>query len=163
MHEKTAEGIVGVVPPILMLSLKFLSGDPMKWKYEAGSFVHRLLSSCLRSQGTRGKREGERDAARGSERRCTSLVLEAIKQKRRHCGSSRNPPPGLITTSCNTLARASRVLEGHSPQKHSLVLSCSKNSACRIKTQRKIYNTSCQKMHSEHLVCILWFLDTLLV
>ncbi|CAE7361445.1 ENT3 [Symbiodinium sp. CCMP2456] len=30
----TGQGIVGVVPPILMLSLKFLSGDPMKWKYE---------------------------------------------------------------------------------------------------------------------------------
>lgn len=29
-------GIVGVVCPILMLSLKFLSGDPMQWKYQAG-------------------------------------------------------------------------------------------------------------------------------
>eukprot|EP00438_Fugacium_kawagutii_P005753 Skav227241 [mRNA] locus=scaffold2789:162018:164840:+ [translate_table: standard] len=28
------QGIVGVVCPVLMLSLKFLSGDPMRWKYE---------------------------------------------------------------------------------------------------------------------------------
>ena len=28
------QGIVGVVCPILMLSLKFLSGDPMQWKYQ---------------------------------------------------------------------------------------------------------------------------------
>ena len=149
MHEKTAEGIVGVVPPILMLSLKFLSGDPMKWKYEAGELCAPapfILPQIARDKGGRGKaREMPRGVANED---CASLVLEAIKQ---------NLP------ACNTLARAIRVLEGHSPQKHSLVLSCSKNSACRIKTQRKIYNTSCQKMHSEHLVCILWFLDTLLV
>eukprot|EP00439_Symbiodinium_sp_Y106_P082178 s842_g21.t1 len=30
----TGQGIVGVVPPILLISLKFLSGDPLKWKYE---------------------------------------------------------------------------------------------------------------------------------
>lgn len=28
------QGIVGVVCPVLMLSLKFLSGDPMQWKYQ---------------------------------------------------------------------------------------------------------------------------------
>ena len=58
-----AEGIVGVVPPILLISLKFLSGDPLKWKYEAGSFVHRLLSGvagpCLIRGGER-VRESER-------------------------------------------------------------------------------------------------------
>ncbi|CAK9078107.1 unnamed protein product [Durusdinium trenchii] len=30
----TGQGIVGVVCPVLMLSLKFLSGDPMQWKYQ---------------------------------------------------------------------------------------------------------------------------------
>ncbi|CAE7227718.1 ENT3 [Symbiodinium natans] len=30
----TGQGIVGVLCPILMLSLKFISGDPMKWKYQ---------------------------------------------------------------------------------------------------------------------------------
>lgn len=35
--DSRGKGIVGVVCPVLMLSLKFLSGDPMQWKYQAWS------------------------------------------------------------------------------------------------------------------------------
>ena len=52
-----AEGIVGVVPPILLISLKFLSGDPLKWKYEAGSFAQAPF--CRRSLSHERGREGE--------------------------------------------------------------------------------------------------------
>lgn len=43
----TGQGIVGVLCPVLMLSLKFLSGDPMKWKY---AVVFGFFGSCAALQ-----------------------------------------------------------------------------------------------------------------
>lgn len=43
----TGQGVVGVLCPILMLGLKFASGDPMKWKYEV---VFGFFGSCIALQ-----------------------------------------------------------------------------------------------------------------
>ena len=63
-----------------MLSLKFLSGDPMKWKYEAGSFVHRLLLFCRRSHH-RQRQTGRVRKERERERRSSHEWFKAEPKK----------------------------------------------------------------------------------